>query len=549
MARQPRIGLAERLRALAEAEQAVVGRVDPALVEEARRVGRRAGQRLRFSGETTVAALAGATGSGKSSLFNALAGVEVATPGIRRPTTSQPSAVTWGDEPTEELLDWLQVSRRHHLPADGEHAALRGAVLLDLPDHDSVEVTHRMEVDRLVQLVDMLVWVVDPQKYADAALHDNYLVPLRDYAPVMMVVLNQADRLAPEERRRALDDLRALLDREGLHQVPVHAVSALTGEGVPELRRLLVTRVSDKQASAQRTLVDVQAIAQRLAEACGTAAAPQVAQPAIDELDRSCARAAGVPAVTEAVGRSWRRRGRIATGWPVLSWLGTLRPDPLRRLHLDRGPRRRTRREIESGIDSGHAPTGVATTSLKSMRAIPAAQVESALRTLADEASVGLRPGWAEQVRAAARSRSADLAEELDRAVASTNLQMNRNRRWWTVVRVLQWLLVAVVVAGLGWLAVDFALLYLQMPPLPPVEWLGIPAPTVLVVGGVVAGLLVGGVSRIGVEVGARRKVRTARRALLGKIDTVTRELVVTPVNDELERYETARRNLLLAAG
>ena len=34
---------------------------------------------------------------------------------------------------------------------------------------------HRLEVDRLVELVDLLVWVLDPQKYADAALHDRYL--------------------------------------------------------------------------------------------------------------------------------------------------------------------------------------------------------------------------------------------------------------------------------------------------------------------------------------------------------------------------------------
>ncbi|SDB88517.1 50S ribosome-binding GTPase [Raineyella antarctica] len=548
MRRQSRTGLAERLRALSAAEQAAAGRVDPALVEEAQRVVRRAGQRLRFSGEVTVAALAGATGSGKSSLFNALAGVDVAAPGIRRPTTSQPSAVTWGPEPTEELLDWLQVTRRHHLAADGDAQALRGTVLLDLPDHDSVEVAHRMEVDRLVQLVDMLIWVVDPQKYADAALHSNYLVPLREYAPVMMVVLNQIDRLTDDERRRTLADLRALLDREGLQPVVIHAASARTGEGVPELRALLARRVSDKKTVAERTRLDVQGIATRLREACGTATAPKVGRASIDELDRACARAAGVPAVTEAVGQSWRRRGRLATGWPLVSWIASLRPDPLRRLHLDLAPRRRTRREIESGIDTRHAPTELATSSLRSMRAIPAAQVDSALRALADEASSGLTPGWTEAVRNAARSRTADLADELDRAIGSTNLQMHRNRRWWSVVRVVQWVLIATVVAGLGWLAVDFALLYLQMPPLPRILWFGIPVPTVLVAGGALGGLVLGGLSRIGVEVGARRKVVTARRALLGKIDTVTRELVITPVTEELERYEDAQQNLRVAA-
>ena len=76
-------------------------------------------------------------------------------------------------------------------------AALDGLVLLDLPDHDSTELEHRMEVDRLVQLVDMLIWVVDPQKYADAALHDRYLKPLAKHAGVMMIDLEPGGPVEP----------------------------------------------------------------------------------------------------------------------------------------------------------------------------------------------------------------------------------------------------------------------------------------------------------------------------------------------------------------
>ena len=53
-------------------------------------------------------------------------------------------------------------------------------------------------------------------------------------------------------------------------------------------------------------------------------------------MNAALGRAAGVPVVTEAVGRAWRLRGGYATGWPVLSWLAKFRPDPLRRLHLGR---------------------------------------------------------------------------------------------------------------------------------------------------------------------------------------------------------------------
>nr|WP_228489034.1 GTPase [Raineyella fluvialis] len=123
MSRPPKTGLADRLRALDAAVDAASGRVDPAILSEARAIVGRAGQRLRFSGAATVAALAGATGSGKSTLFNALAGSEISTPGVRRPTTAHPAAATWGDEPTAELLDWLAVQRRHHVEGAGRTTA------------------------------------------------------------------------------------------------------------------------------------------------------------------------------------------------------------------------------------------------------------------------------------------------------------------------------------------------------------------------------------------------------------------------------------------
>src|SRR5919202_1434875 len=104
--------------------------------------------------------------------------------------TSSSTAAVWG-EPPEALLDWLEVPRRHRL--DG--ARPDGLVLLDLPDFDSVESAHREEVERVIELADLVVWVVDPQKYADGAWHERYLRPMAGHAGVMEVVLNQADLL------------------------------------------------------------------------------------------------------------------------------------------------------------------------------------------------------------------------------------------------------------------------------------------------------------------------------------------------------------------
>jgi GTP-binding protein EngB required for normal cell division len=534
--------LVERVRALREASELCQGRVSDEVVAEAARVIAQTDRRLATSGGATVVALAGATGSGKSSIFNALSGTSLAAVGVRRPTTSSALACSWGDDSAEELLDWLQIPRRHALETDPAMAsALDGLVLLDLPDHDSTELSHRMEVDRLVQLVDMLIWVVDPQKYADAALHDRYLIPLATHADVMLVVLNQADRLSPAERDQCVRDLDRLLHAEGLDGVDVLAVSAVTDEGMDALRKKLVKAVAEKKAAARRLAADVGVVAGRLSSASGIVKAPPLSKQSIDRMNKRLAEAAGVTVVTEAVGKAWRQRGGLATGWPVLAWVAKFKPDPLRRLHLDRLTSGRRQKEID--------PSRVGRTSLPATSGVQTARVNTAIRALADEASDGLNRGWADAIKSAARSTEGILPDALDRAVATTDLDVDAHRGWWQVIRVLQWLLVAAVVAGLAWLGSAFVLAYLQLPPLPKVTWWGFPAPTVLTVGGVLAGLLVAGLSRIGVEVGARRRSRNAARALRRSIGSVTQELVVAPVETERERYEKARVSLERAHG
>jgi GTP-binding protein EngB required for normal cell division len=534
--------LVDHLRALGEAVELCEGRVDSDALAEAKRVVDQADRRLAISGSATVVALAGATGSGKSSIFNALSGTTLAMVGVRRPTTAHAMACSWGDESAEDLLDWLQIPRRHALETDPTmDAALDGLVLLDLPDHDSTELDHRMEVDRLVQLVDMLIWVVDPQKYADAAIHDRYLKPLAQHADVMMIILNQVDKLTAKQRAQCLSDLRRLLDSEGLGKVPVVAVSAVTGEGIEALRETLAKQVAEKQAAARRLAADVSVAAAKLSAASGTTKVTPLARSSIDRLTTQVAIAAGVPVVTEAVGKAWRMRGGLATGWPVLAWIAKFKPDPLRRLHLDRLGVGRRHKEID--------PSGVGRTSLPATSGVQKARVDTAVRTLADEAAQGLTRGWADEIKQAARSSEDALPDRVDRAVATTDLDLARHRRWWQLVRVLQWLLVATVIVGLGWLGVAFLFAYLQLPPLPKVTWWGLPAPTVLAVGGVLAGLLLAGLARIFVEVGARRRTAKARQSLRAAIARVTGELVIAPVKAEQDRYEKARLALERARG
>ncbi len=178
--------LRNRLVALREMVALSRGRVDGRTLAEAEKVLDQAAARDRYSHGHTVVALAGSTGSGKSTLFNALVGAPLAAAGTQRPTTCAPLACSWSED-AEGLLDRLGVLvADRHRPARPYDPAFAGLVLIHLPDHDSVSVGHRARVERLLGLVDVIVWVVDPEKYAGAVLHERYLRPLAGYAEVMV---------------------------------------------------------------------------------------------------------------------------------------------------------------------------------------------------------------------------------------------------------------------------------------------------------------------------------------------------------------------------
>ncbi|WP_326620820.1 YfjP family GTPase [Streptomyces decoyicus] len=318
-------GLRGRLDALRELIALSRTRLDGRTLEGAGRVLETADERYRLSGEHTVVAIAGATGSGKSSLFNALAGANRSQVGPRRPTTAEPVACVWpGSRPgAEGLLHRLGVpAHRRHTPADGS-SELHGLILIDLPDHDSSATEHRAQVDRMLELVDAVIWVVDPEKYADAVLHERYLRPLAGYAEVMFVVLNQVDRLPGDAADQVVDDLRRLLDEDGLalgeHGEPgaaVLALSAATGRGVGELREALGQFVAERGAADRRLAADVDAAAERLRSVYVAQSQVGLTERARAEFDDRLAEAVGAVATGRAAERDWLRYAERACGSP-----------------------------------------------------------------------------------------------------------------------------------------------------------------------------------------------------------------------------------------
>jgi GTP-binding protein EngB required for normal cell division len=557
----PAPGLPDRLTALSRliemaSARAGTGGVSEDLLGTAEALVSRADERLRLSAGHTVVALAGGTGGGKSSIFNYLAGADFSAVGVTRPVTRDAHACVWGADGSGPLLEWLGVPRRYRYSRgsalDGGETSLNGLILLDLPDHDSVFGEASDQVGKLIGMADLMVWVLDPQKYADASVHRHYLVPLASHSEVIAVVLNQADLLSDAEVEECASDLRRLLDSEGLHGASLVVTSAVTGSGLDRLRKLLTETVSERRASNARISADLDDIAAEFAPYADkpeTAPAAQGRPPAaaavgqdvrhvpagvVAQLVDAFARSAGVSAVADTLQSARELRALDYVGWPV-AWLveRLTGRDPTRKIRLGR-----------------------LWAEVKSMASGPSdaqqAEIDHALTRLADEVGPPLPMPWAQTTRTAVRSRADQIPAALGTAMTESLPDEDKIPVWWRLIGGLQGLLLGGVVVSLAWIlallifgvfhaASNVPRLFSDASLLP---WI-----IVLLGAFLLLGWLTAAGSRNVVRAAAEQENERAQETMRAKIGEVAREMVISPVEQELAEYGRFRDEYRVVAG
>ncbi|MEH0146623.1 GTPase domain-containing protein [Corynebacterium sp. Q4381] len=177
-----------------------------------------------------LAVIGGSTGSGKSTLVNALLRERVSNPGVIRPTTRQPVLVA---NPAD--AEWFNSPRvlpgltRSHGAGNEQSTALRivetqsipqGLSLLDAPDFDSIDDRNRALASQLLAAADLWIFVTTPARYADQLVW-NFLNDAAGRGIEVLVVLNRLDEVA---QKTVPQDLRRMMDEAGLTGATVFTV-------------------------------------------------------------------------------------------------------------------------------------------------------------------------------------------------------------------------------------------------------------------------------------------------------------------------------------
>jgi energy-coupling factor transporter ATP-binding protein EcfA2 len=268
--------------------------------------------RARDAGAPLVVVVLGSTGSGKSSLFNALAGRDVSPSGILRPTTRRPVALAHPDDAGADLLPGL--SERDALELIVDPAIGRGLVLVDAPDFDSVELANRALAVELLEAADLVIFVTTATRYADEVPW-TILERARQRGVPLLAVLNRLPADALDADAIVADHAKMLQRGQladsgafgALEVVPVAEGAlepgrdALAADAVAPIRDALARLTADE--TARRELA-------RRSLAAALAGLPAAVEEVAREVDEERAAAAALLDIAE---RAYRER-RLALG-------------------------------------------------------------------------------------------------------------------------------------------------------------------------------------------------------------------------------------------
>ncbi len=489
-------------------------------------------QRKNLGLDYSVVAFAGGTGAGKSSLFNAVSQQNLAQVTPIRPTTSVPMAISASE--ATDILDWLDIKQRHVVAEFAQSfSGLKSEeklVLLDLPDIDSTNMQNQEIAKFLTQRVDVLVWVLDPQKYADAVLHEDYLRNMRAHAEVTLIVLNQCDTLG-SERAQVLNDVARVVRESGI-DADIIPTSAVTGEGISELRTAITKIVNQREVAYRRLIADLFAFATRIETTLPDDFAnftAQISKTDMQELGIAVADSAGVKEIAQVCADSYTYHGKKQTGWIVSRLLLKNKIDPLRRFKLG---------SVKNENLQSAAPDVDLVVSNVQPEAHAQVRLAASTTNLVRKYGEQMPTKWGNTVATKLEETVSDTVDIAHSQITTLEPAYMRTPFSWKIFNFLQGILLLSAIVGGVWIALlnlaDFITLKLPDPPVYGIFSL----PLLLLVGGILGGWLIALLFRPLIRFGAGRRYKRVRSALTKRVQKVVATNIIVPLETELNKYQ-----------
>ncbi len=172
--------------------------------------------------------LIGGTGTGKSTVFNSLAGQIISKVGHKRPSTLRAVIFTPQNalrQISECPLPDSEVGPDNGLPQTQivahHRAELSNCILVDTPDIDSVEPSNRLNAESFFIISDIIIFVTSQEKYGDLAGHEVTDHARRWGKKTIFVMNKVTSATAFDDFRNSLRDERFLDEPIRIDRLPI----------------------------------------------------------------------------------------------------------------------------------------------------------------------------------------------------------------------------------------------------------------------------------------------------------------------------------------
>lgn len=478
--------------------------------EDLRRLEEQLARRDALDPQVTVVAVAGPSGTGKSTVVNTLLRRNGLVPtGTHRPTTTELVAYVDAEVTGAPFLELSGISRSvsvefcstgsnlvgENQREDGEAHQVRSSrgnhlIVVEVPDTLLVpELTSA--VSQVLETADLILWTTDSQKYADAAFHRQISAFPRQQNSYF--VLTHTEGLTASQQETLNQELAAIAERLGVSseilQISVYEDSSLARfrETVAEISRAPEARWRSEQAAishiAMRSCQDLELKMNGESSPLSDSSPSDSASPSTAEtkLVDQVAQVSGLVAVQTNFSKRYLQAGGFWTLWPVLNWLAGIKPlasssensaitvgetaadepvdDNSVQSSADSSAEHPSEDSTAAASTDASTSTGEvdgsATPQADSLNRVSTkvntAGITSAARAYAVAVSTERPSKWINFAQLKAIELSGNLASALTLALESWKIPARPTRTWWRIWRIGHWFWLAALLGGLLW--------------------------------------------------------------------------------------------------